>query len=148
LTQVAGQVAARRTKQEGLFEMEVDNVTLNLLKAVIQQENDTNLKDSEVGRRVMDNHPQQVLALVERCVHIWRDNAGKTYYRAVGSVSTAGGYTQDFYSKCKWVSDAKDATADYRESVLVTQEQLKTQVNIETELVQVGDKYILRRKVR
>ncbi len=131
--------------------MEIDNVTLNLLMSVIQQENDPNLKDSEVGRLVMDLHPHQVLALVERFVHIWRDSAEKTYYRALPSsapVPSENRYVLYTHDAFDWVSDPKNATTDYRASVEATQRELKKQLNIDTEVVEVGDKSILRRKVR
>ncbi len=131
--------------------MEVDNVTLNLLMAVIQQENEIQLTDSEVGRRVMENHPQQVLVLIERCVHIWRDNAGKTYYRALPSgapVPSENRYILYTHASFEWVADSKNATSDYREPVEATQAELKKQLNIDTELVAIGEQFVLRRKVR
>ena len=131
--------------------MEVDNVTMNLLIAVIQEENVIGLKDAEVGRLVMDRHPQQVLVLLERLVHIWRDNAEKTYFRALppsAPVPSENRYILYTHHSFEWVADSKNATSDYREPVEATQAELKKQLNIDTELVAIGEQFVLRRKVR
>ena len=81
----------------------------------------------------------------------------ETYYRALPAritTPTENRYIADVQEAFDWVLDIQDATPDYLESAKVTQQKLKQQHNVDTELVKVEDqrllqpKYVLYRKVR
>jgi hypothetical protein len=75
------------------------------------------------------------------------------YYRALPAkdITTPNHYVLDLHDAFDWVADITDATPDYKQSVEVTQEKLRDQMNIDTELVKIDDakqmepKYVLRR---
>lgn len=77
------------------------------------------------------------------------------YYRALPNVTTVpthDRYVAEVRYAFDWVSNMKDATRDYRQPTEFTQQQLRDQHGINTELVEVPDpklmmpKYVLCRK--
>ena len=79
----------------------------------------------------------------------------RIYYRAVPKTTVApvNRYVRDYQDTFVWVFDIKEATEDYRSSCETTQEKLRNQLGIETELVEVPDnklmqsQYVLARDV-
>jgi hypothetical protein len=81
----------------------------------------------------------------------------KAYYRALpesGTTLTDNRYVLDFHAAFDWVSDVEDATPDSLEAAKVTQQKLKEQHNVDTQLVKIDDdpelmlpKYVVCRKI-
>jgi len=77
------------------------------------------------------------------------------YYRAVprATIPSVTRNVQDYQDVFDWVYRIEDATKDYRDSAVVTQEKLKKDYGIDTKLVEVPDdslmetKYVLARAV-
>ena len=81
----------------------------------------------------------------------------KAYYRALPASLTTltnNRYVLDFHAAFDWVLDIGDATPDYLEAVKVTQQKLKEQHNVDTQLVEIDNpefmlpKYVVYREIR
>lgn len=79
------------------------------------------------------------------------------YYRALPGITfcpTENRYVAEVRVAFDWVTEIKQASADYEASCNATQQKLREQYDIDTELVRVDDrnllqaKFVLRRKDR